>query len=335
MLTKRLLATDTSHFIARDFQSRNVMLVPADREPKAPFDPSAPIDIASSTPMFIDYQNGRRGSLAYDVASLLYDGKAALDPDTRASLMDVYLDALSARDADAARTLPSVFPSYALVRILQAMGAYGYLGFYLRKPHFLASVPHAVRNLTWLHEHEQVFDGLPEFERILDTIRADERFTQHVDSTRDDVLTVHITSFAYKHGYPADPGGHGGGFVFDCRAIPNPGREAEFAPLCGLDAPVREHLDTSADARAFFDSALALVRPQVARYRERQFNSLAVSFGCTGGQHRSVWCAERMATALRTAFGDVRVRIDHRERERWPATAGLKRADIDTESARA
>ena len=305
-LTAHLLQADTQHFVYRDFQSRNVMLRPGDE------------------PWFIDYQNGRQGALQYDVASLLFDGKAALTPDVRSELLQVYLEALRERDGEAADRFGTHFGGYVLVRILQAMGAYGYLGFYLRKPHFLASVPHAVRNLRWLAEHEALLERLPELRRIIDTLAEDDRFTGPRDDAAVAGLAVHVTSFAYKHGYPADPGGHGGGFVFDCRAIPNPGREAMYAPLCGLDAPVREHLDASAPALAFFEHARALVARQVDTYLARDFNSLSVSFGCTGGQHRSVWCAEQIAAHLRQAGKGLRVTVTHRERERWPATAGLE-----------
>jgi aminoglycoside/choline kinase family phosphotransferase len=304
-LIAHLLEADTSHFVFRDFQSRNVML----RD--------------GPSPWFIDFQNGRRGALQYDVASMLFDGKAALAPEVRSGLLGHYLGALAERDPRAAQGFRRHFGGYVIVRILQAMSAYGYLGFYLRKAHFLESVPHAVRNLLWLLEHEPLLADLPEIATLIERIAADPRFAAPARPDAQPGLTVHVGSFSYKHGYPADPGGHGGGFVFDCRALPNPGREPAHAALSGLDRAVDALLAATPACTAFLDGAQRLVEAQVATYAERGFASLSVQFGCTGGQHRSVWCAERMADALRRHGKGVHVRVTHREREHWPATAGL------------
>ena len=307
-LVDHLLETEGRWFVARDFQSRNVMLRDDDE------------------PWFIDFQNGRRGALAYDVASMLYDGKAALDPTTRASLFEVYLAALGERLPDAVDDVRRHFGGFALVRVLQAMSAYGYLGFFHRKEHFLQSVPHAVRNLVWLREHEPLFRQLPEISSLVGYLADEPRFAGPpvTPAGVEPGLVVHVGSFSYRHGLPADSSGHGGGFVFDCRALPNPGRSTDLAALSGLDRDVDRHLAAMPEADAFVGSALELVRRQVDAYRARSFTSLAVWFGCTGGQHRSVWCAERLAAAL-SALGhsDVDVRVEHRERPRWPATAGL------------
>ncbi|MGE0191617.1 MAG: RNase adapter RapZ [Planctomycetota bacterium] len=310
-LVDHLVETEGSWFVARDFQSRNVMLREGDQ------------------PWFIDFQNGRRGALAYDVASLLYDGKAALDPTTRASLFEVYLSALGERLPDAVDDVRRHFGGFALVRVLQAMSAYGYLGFFHRKEHFLQSVPHAVRNLVWLRRNEPLLQRLPELSGIIGYLAEEPRFAglPAAPTGLATGLVVHVGSFSYRHGLPHDPTGHGGGFVFDCRALPNPGRSTTFAALCGLDRAVDRHLAELPEAGSFVEGALELVRRQVEAYRARSFTSLAVWFGCTGGQHRSVWCAERLAAAL-TALGhdDVEVRVEHRERPRWPATAGLDTA---------
>ena len=312
-LAEHLLEAGSDSFVFRDFQSRNVML----RE--------------DGSPWFIDYQGGRRGALQYDLASLLYDGKAALSPEVRTDLFNHYLDALAEhRTVDRAR-FRNHFGGYVLVRILQAMSAYGYLGFYLRKPHFLHSVPHAVRNLAHLLARERLLLALPELKGVFERIVEDPRWQVH--GTHDDgVLTVHVGSFSYKHGYPADPSGHGGGYVFDCRAVPNPGREARFASLCGLDADVVSHLAESPDARAFHGNASNLVRAQVDTYRARGFTSLSVQFGCTGGQHRSVYFAQRLGAELAAAYPDVTVVVTHREADRWPVTAGHQIASIEATS---
>ncbi len=306
-LIARLLEGDDPHFVARDVQSRNVMLRDGD------------------VPWFIDFQNGRRGALAYDVASLLFDGKAALTPEVREDLLCVYLAALGERLPAAVDGVRRRFGGYALLRVLQAMSAYGYLGFFHRKEHFLASVPHAVENLGWLLEHEPLVSELPEIARVIEVFAADPRFARHrAPDHTPGRLVVHVGSFRYALGLPGDPTGHGGGFVFDCRALTNPGLDAELAALSGVDRAVAQRLEGDPAANRFVEGALALVRPQIEAYRQRGFSSLAVWFGCTGGQHRSVWCAERLGANLRNlGYEDIEVRVEHRERGRWPATAGL------------
>lgn len=304
-LAEHLLEAGTDSFVFRDFQSRNIML-------------------RDGEPWFIDYQGGRKGALQYDLASLLYDGKAALPEDVRVELLDYYLDALATHQTVDRARFRNHLGGYVLVRILQAMSAYGYLGFYLRKPHFLASVPHAVRNLSRLLERERLLLALPELRTVFEHIVQDPRW-QAGPSTDEGLLTVHVGSFSYKHGYPADSSGHGGGYVFDCRAVPNPGRQPRYAGLCGLDAEVVEHLAQRPEARAFHGHAGGLVAAQVDTYRARGFSSLSVHFGCTGGQHRSVYFAQRLAAELDAKFPDVRVVVTHREQERWPVTAGRQR----------
>lgn len=298
-LTAFLLDTDTSHFLYRDFQSRNVML----RE---------------GEPWLIDYQGGRRGALHYDPASLLYDAKAAIPEPLRDALLEHYLDALDdvvEVDRDAFRHR---YRGYVVVRLLQAMGAYGYRGFHEGKPRFLQSVPHAARNLEALLDR-----GLPVsmaeveavFRRIID------RFIDWEPGRGDGELTVRVTSFSYRRGYPRDPDPHGGGFVFDCRALPNPGRQDAHRAESGLDDGTAAFLDQRDETRHFWNGVRQLVDAQVEEYLRRGFTSLAVSFGCTGGQHRSVYMAERLAAHLREAYPRVRVRVSHRETDAWPAEA--------------
>jgi aminoglycoside/choline kinase family phosphotransferase len=312
-LTALLLEADASHFLYRDFQSRNVMW-------------------KDGAPWFIDYQGGRRGALMYDVASLLYDAKAEVPASLRESLLAHYLAALSERIPVDEAEFRRLYPAFVLVRILQAMGAYGYRGFYERKPHFLKSVPPAVRNLEALLASGGVAAELPELRRAFDRIAADPRWA---DSARDAVpagahgappprLTVRVGSFSYARGIPRDPGGHGGGFVFDARGLENPGRLSAYASLTGRDPEVARFLETRAGAIEFVAAARAMVDAQVRAYAARGFTSLQVLFGCTGGRHRSVWCAERAAEGLRAAFPDVEVTLVHEEAPRWteaPAAA--------------
>ena len=302
-----LLDTDTTLFLYRDFQSRNIML-------------------RGGEPWLIDYQGGRRGAPHYDIASLLYDAKAAIPDSVRAYLLDVYMDALSAflpveRDAFRER-----FRGYVLIRIMQAMGAYGYRGFFERKPRFLESVPYAARNIGRLLEAGLPVE-LPEIETVFGRIA--DAWSDRAGPVRPlPGLTVHIGSFSYRHGYPDDSTGHGGGFVFDCRALPNPGRYPEFAFVSGRDDEVIEFLEARPEVEAFWTSVQALVDAQVRTYRDREFSDLAVSFGCTGGQHRSVYFAERLARHLHVWNPDVGVRLVHRERDAWPVAPQVE-ANMD------
>jgi aminoglycoside/choline kinase family phosphotransferase len=296
-LTAFVLRAPADHFLYRDFQSRNVML----RE---------------GEPWFIDFQGGRRGAPQYDLASLLFDAKADLPAAFRAELVDRYLDARAALEPVDRSAFLELFPGFVLVRLMQAMGAYGYRGFYERKPRFLESVPYAARNVAGI-----LADGLPvatpELEAVL--ARIAERWSAESAAARcRSGLTVHLTSFSYRRGYPSDPAGHGGGFVFDCRALPNPGREEAYTDLTGLDEPVRAFLEAQDSCRAFFEHAVSLVENQVESYRARGFTDLAVAFGCTGGQHRSVYLAERLHGALGERFPDLTVDVTHRERPFWP-----------------
>ena len=310
-----LLAADTRHFLYRDFQSRNVMLRDGD-------------------PWFIDYQGGRRGALQYDVASLLFDPKVGLTEPLREALLEHYLDQLEQYvRVDRAR-FRQHFRGYVLVRIMQAMGAYGYRGFYERKPRFLQSVPQAVRNLERILETGFVEADVPELravcERICGTASLRRRPAQTLPG-----LSVHVGSFSYRGGYPEDSGGHGGGFVFDCRAIHNPGRYAEFATLCGCDEPVIYFLERQPEVEEFWDRIRGLVENHVGVWLTRGFSSLSAHFGCTGGQHRSVYFAERLAAFLREHYPSVNVVLTHREQGRWPAREEPEMAEIAAAGAAA
>jgi RNase adaptor protein for sRNA GlmZ degradation len=156
---------------------------------------------------------------------------------------------------------------------------------------------------------------------VLERIVSSERFARMGAPAPEPGLTVHVGSFSYRRGVPADPGGNGGGFVFDCRAIENPGVDPAFEGLCGRDCEVASALESQQAAGALLRHAFALVEAQVEVYLRRGWTSLSVQFGCTGGQHRSVYLAERLAETLTSRFPGVRVRIDHAERARWPVTA--------------
>ena len=293
-LTKFLLSADHNYFLYRDFQSRNVMW-------------------RDGHPYFVDYQGGRRGALQYDIASLLYDGKADLPPELRQQLLDHYLDTLAGFIPLDRAAFMQHYHAYVYVRIMQALGAYGFRGFYERKAHFLQSVPYALKNLRWLLHHVQLPVALPTLLDAFQNMLGSEKLLG-LDSPAED-LTVEICSFSFHRGQPQDASGNGGGFVFDARSLPNPGREDRFKTLTGKDAPVIEYLDQQESVRHYFSSVTALVDSSVASYQRRGFKHLMVSFGCTGGQHRSVYLAEQMAARLRGRTG-VEVLVRHIELEK-------------------
>jgi aminoglycoside/choline kinase family phosphotransferase len=309
-LTKFLLGADHEYFLYRDFQSRNVML-------------------RGGQPFFLDYQGGRKGALQYDIASLLYDGKADLSADVRQQLLDHYLDCLASHIDLKREAFMEHYYAYVYVRILQALGAYGFRGFYERKPHFLQSVPYALKNLRWLAGHVELPVALPALLDALARISESEKLQNLASTAESAGLTVRIFSFSFHgagHGagrgsgsVPADETGNGGGFVFDARSLPNPGREERYRSLTGRDAAVMEYLNGQESVHTFFLHAAALVDASVAAYQRRGFDSLMVSFGCTGGQHRSVYLAEQMAKHLR-GTGGVAVVVRHVQLEKMDRT---------------
>jgi hypothetical protein len=266
-------------------------------------------------PFFLDYQGGRRGALQYDIASLLYDAKADLPPDLRQQLLDHYLDALAGfLDLDRALFMQFYY-AFVYVRMMQAMGAYGFRGFYERKEHFLQSVPYALRNLRWLLHNVELPIALPALMEAFKSIVASEKLQGLTSAAeKTEKLTVRVFSFSFHRGLPHDDTGNGGGFVFDGRSLPNPGREERFKTLTGKDQLVIDYLSQQESVRQFLASTISLVDASVTTYQRRGFKHLMVSFGCTGGQHRSVYLAEQLAEHLRAHDG-VDVLVHHREQE--------------------
>jgi len=293
-LTKFLLSADRDYFLYRDFQSRNIML-------------------RDGAPFFLDYQGGRKGALQYDIASLLFDAKADLPPALRQQLLDHYLDSLAAYSPMPREVFLQHYYAHVYVRIMQALGAYGFRGFYERKAHFLQSVPYALKNLRWLLHNVELPIALPALLAAFNSMLGSEKL-QGLASEAE-TLVVRIFSFSFHRGWPNDETGHGGGFVFDGRSLPNPGREERFKALTGKDAPVMEYLNQQESVHQFLASAMSLVDASVNEYQRRGFKNLMVSFGCTGGQHRSVYLAEQLAKHLRAKNG-LEVVVRHRELEK-------------------
>ncbi len=288
-LTKFLLTAGRDYFLYRDYQSRNVMLRNGD-------------------PYFLDYQGGRKGALQYDIASLLYDAKADLPPELRLQLLNYYLEVLSGFVKVDRESFISLYYGYVYVRIMQALGAYGFRGFYERKAHFLQSVPYALKNIRWLLHNVKLPIEMPTLLEAFRSMLGSEKLLGLASEAN--TLTVRVFSFSFHEGVPKDDSGNGGGYVFDARSIPNPGREERFKELTGKDAPVIEYLNQLESVHQYMANVMSLVDSTVASYQRRGFKHLMVSFGCTGGQHRSVFFAEQLAKHLQNRNG-VDVVVHH------------------------
>ncbi|MCM1349555.1 MAG: phosphotransferase [Firmicutes bacterium] len=285
-----VVATEKSNsLILRDFQSRNVM-------------------IHHGQPFVIDFQGARMGNPFYDVASFLWQARIALPDVLKWQLAREYVDAAGQLGLLYDSEWPRQLKLMALFRMLQVLGAYGFRGLHEHKAEFVTNIPTAIENALNLIE-ELSADEFPYLKSVLTQLSADSRF---ISAPSTDRLTVKVYSFSYKKGIPEDFTGNGGGFVFDCRAIHNPGRYDEYKQLTGLDAPVREFLENDGEVLTFLDSCYSLVDNAVSRYVKRGFTNLSVSFGCTGGRHRSVYSAQAMAQHIASLF-DVDVVLIHRE----------------------
>lgn len=290
-LKKFLLAVPRDYFMFRDFQSRNIL-------------------IRDNAPVFIDFQGGRKGPLTYDVASLLYQAKARLTEQTRNELFDDYYKDLSKKITVDYSGLYQSFKGFALLRTLQVLGAYGFRGYFEKKPHFIESIPFAIENLKQLLLNDDFPISLPTLKSIAQNIVLPKMMYKASNGK----LTVSITSFSYRKGIPADPSENGGGYVFDCRSIHNPGRYKEYQHLTGMDKEVQDFFEREDEMENFLNSAFALVNRSVDVYLERGFKHLMVNFGCTGGQHRSVYSAERLKKHLQQKY-PVNVNLWHREQD--------------------
>ena len=283
-----LLRSSSATFMYRDFQSRNVM-------------------IKDDKPWFIDFQGGRKGPFFYDVASFLWQAKAQYPDTLKKELLEEYIDALCKYKPVDREYFFSQLHHFVLFRTLQVLGAYGFRGYFEKKPHFIQSVPYAIENLRQL-----LRDEYPEYPYLCSVLRELTELKQFKDELKKRQLTVKVMSFAYKKGIPDDPTGNGGGYVFDCRAVNNPGKYERYKPFTGLDEPVIRFLEEDGEIFPFLEHAYALVDASVKRYMERGFSNLSVCFGCTGGQHRSVYSAQHTAEHLNRKFG-VKVVLIHRE----------------------
>jgi aminoglycoside/choline kinase family phosphotransferase len=287
------------YFMFRDFQSRNIL-------------------IENEKVHFIDYQGGMKGALQYDVASMLWQAKAELSEIWKEELLQFYMDCVEREIGMAVNRaeFAEQYKGYVLIRLMQVLGAYGFRGLFERKAHFLVSIPLGLKNLrSFLHQFIMAKE-LSEFERVLHLIVEDQIIERFIPprAHADTPLVVHVNSFSYRKSIPADATDNGGGFVFDCRAILNPGRLEAFKSKTGRDREVRDFLEQQTKMPEYLNSVFDLVDIAVEDYIFRGFESLMVSFGCTGGQHRSVYAADSLARHLKNKFG-VTVELHHIEQD--------------------
>lgn len=284
-----LLKDDGDTFLYRDFNARNVM-------------------IRDGQPYFIDFQGGRRGPIYYDVASFVWQARARYPQWLKEKMVESYIHALEGY-MDVDRTeFDSRLRLFRLFRSLQVLGAYGFRGLVENKAQFVVCIPQAISDLNELLA--ELPSDYPYLQEVLLKMTSLPRFAPVIPDGR---LEVKVYSFSYKKGIPQDMSGNGGGYVFDCRSIHNPGRYEPYKKLTGRDEEVIRFLEEDGEIISFLDHVYGVVDPHVETYLRRGFTSLMVSFGCTGGQHRSVYCAEHLARHLAARYPDVRIRLCHRE----------------------
>ena len=288
-----LMDARRDHFLYRDFQARNILY-------------------QDEAFHFIDYQGGRMGALQYDVASLLFEARVDLPSEIREELLQYYLDKLGAVSKKDAAEFQKYYYGFVLVRIMQAMGAYGLRGIIENIPLFLQSIPYALQNIGWLIDRSLIPQGMPELTSCLQRLAGLSNW-KHAET--EDKLTLRITSFSYKLGIPRDYSGHGGVYIFDCRTLPNPGRLEIYKKSTGMDRDVIEFMAGKPEVSEFLESIFALVDQSVQVYTERGYTNLMINFGCTGGQHRSVYCAEQLKSHLEKNQR-VNIVLKHREQDK-------------------
>lgn len=301
-IVQRLDADNIPHaLVHRDFQSRNLMIH---------FD-----DL-----YVIDFQSARKGPVLYDLISLIWQAKANLPAHLRNQLLDYYLVQFNKQTGTSMQYLKEVSPYFVLFRVLQVLGAYGLRGLHEHKPHFLQSIPYAIDNLQYIFSnYSELIQNLPALAKISKHL-SEIKHTyggQLSPETKHNDLAINIASFSYKNGYPKDYSDHGGGFIFDCRSLPNPGRYAQYKTQSGLDEDVIDWLENHEEIEVYYKRMETMILEAIDVYKSRNFNYLAVNFGCTGGQHRSVYMAERLAKKI-SEKANVTASVKHKNKDAWP-----------------
>jgi hypothetical protein len=297
-LSDRISGIHPKYFMFRDFQGRNIM-------------------VKEGVVSFIDYQGGMTGPLQYDVASLLWQAKAQLPPAWKQSLYLEYKNAVSKLISIDQTLFDADYSLLVLIRLLQVLGAYGLRGIIQQRAHFISSIPSGLRNLQeWAATY--TLDDYPILQEIIAQL-GQESFMHRFDpmpAAADKTpmatskLQIHVQSFSFKQGLPTDQYGNGGGFVFDCRGILNPGRFDAYKKLTGRDQAVIEFLESKTRVAEFLDHCKQLIAISIEDYMQRGFEHLEINFGCTGGQHRSVYCADAIAAHIQKMY-PVKVSVSH------------------------
>ncbi len=288
LMTDVLLSVEYDYFMYRDFQSRNIL-------------------IRDGELYFVDYQGGRKGPLQYDLASLLFEARINLPPEIREELIDFYINELSQRIKVDTGKFREYLYLFVFLRVLQVLAAYGLRGYVQNKSIFLRSYPFAVDNLEWLLNNKRIKLDTTELLLIAEKILGITEIREKHDDSGP--LNVYINSFSYKYGVPKDYSGHGGGFVFDCRVLPNPGRYTEYKDMTGLDEPVIRFLEQYHEVEEFLEYVRNIIDISIRDYLQRGMNRLMISFGCTGGQHRSVYCAEKIAEYISEKYNLITILV--------------------------
>lgn len=303
-LSKDLGRVQPQTLMYRDFQSRNIMV----HEGKI---------------FFIDFQGSMQGPPQYDLASLLWQAKAQLPAQWKEDLLNGYIASLAELHVPRMDEIHfrRGYVQFVLVRLLQVLGSYGFRGLLQHKAHFVTSIGPALKNLdTFLSDHPQT-PNYPELRSLLEKIASRDMQDRYATATTEEQpkLEVQICSFSYKSGIPKTNSVHGGGYVFDCRGLLNPGRYAAYKHLTGNDELVKQFLERETRMPEFMNHVFALVALNVEDYIARGFDQLSVSFGCTGGQHRSVYAAEQLAKYLRSRY-NLNVGVTHLNEKKWMLT---------------
>lgn len=295
-LVEFLSGAGAEYFMYRDFQSRNILY-------------------HNNQLYYIDYQGGRRGPLQYDLVSFLFQAKAGIPPAIREELLYYYMELLGRHITFNRTSFIEHFKGFVLIRMLQVLGAYGFRGIIEGKPHFIQSIPYAIENLKWYLGNWRPPFQMDELNKVLHQIIVMDKY--RIPRHDSGVLTVTIYSFSFKSGMPYDDTGNGGGFVFDCRALPNPGRMEELRYFSGKDQGIAGFMKQNKEVDDFMDHVIKITDISVQDYLARGFLNLMISFGCTGGQHRSVYCAERLKKYLETNYKNIRIALTHSEEQNW------------------
>ena len=301
LLSEQLAQNQYDNFMFRDFQSRNIM-------------------VKEGEVFFIDFQGGMQGGLPYDLASLLWQAKAELSNEWKENLLVHYINELQKllpKPLDV-NEFKKQYQGFVLLRLLQVLGAYGFRGLFERKAHFLTSIPLGLKNLKNFLQVYSLAKDTPVFASILNWMVSEEVIQRFTPPTANETtpLVITINSFSYKKGIPSDDSENGGGFVFDMRGILNPGRVEEHKKQSGLDKPVQDFLEQRTKMNTYLNSVWDLIDITVEDYLKRGFSSLHINFGCTGGQHRSVYAAEQTARHLRNKY-KVKTVLEHTNQQNW------------------